>query len=190
MENFEIIRSGRKTVSIEIKRDMRVIVRAPARMRQKDIEKFIEEKMPWIEKHLELMRQRRATEAEIGPIEPFTAAQIEELAARALDTIPPRVAELAEIVGVTYGRITIRNQVSRWGSCSAKGNLNFNCLLMLCPERVVDYVIIHELCHRRHMNHSSDFWAMVEKYCPDLKESKAWLRDMGGAMIARLRATD
>ena len=76
---------------------------------------------------------------------------------------------------VTYGRITIRDQKTRWGSCSSEGNLNFNCRLLFVPDRIVDYVVIHELAHRRFMNHSKAFWKEVEKYMPDYKERKKLL---------------
>ena len=86
----------------------------------------------------------------------------------------------------TYSRITIRSQKTRWGGCSAKGNLNFNCLLMLMPQEVRDYVVIHELCHRREMNHSAAFWTEVERYCPDYRLHRKWLKDNGAALIGRL----
>ena len=89
-------------------------------------------------------------------------------------------------MGVRYGRITIRNQHTRWGSCSAQGNLNFNCLLMLCPEAVRDYVVIHELCHRLELNHSEKFWTEVERVMPDYKIHRKWLKDNGTSLIARL----
>ena len=81
--------------------------------------------------------------------------------------IPERVRHYAPLVGVSFGRITIRNQRSLWGSCSAKGNLNFNCLLMLTPPEVIDSVIVHELCHRKEMNHSKAFYAEVRRVFPD-----------------------
>ena len=90
------------------------------------------------------------------------------------------------MVGVTYGRITIRNQRSRWGSCSGKGNLNFNCLLMLTPDHVIDYVVVHELCHRLEMNHSPAFWAQVERVLPDYRKSREWLREHEKELIGRL----
>ena len=90
------------------------------------------------------------------------------------------------MVGVTVGRVTIRNQKTRWGSCSTKGNLNFNCLLMLCPEEVRDYVVVHELCHRKELNHSARFWAEVEKILPDYCIKRKWLKEHGIEIIGRM----
>ena len=100
--------------------------------------------------------------------------------------LPERTAYFAEKMRVSYGNITIRDQHTRWGSCSGKGNLNFNCLLVLTPPEVMDYVIVHELCHRREMNHSQRFWAEVENVLPDYRERKKWLKDNGGTLIGRL----
>lgn len=94
-----------------------------------------------------------------------------------------RVEYFAKVIGVTYGKITIRNQKTRWGSCSSKGNLNFNCLLMLAPSEVLDYVVVHELCHRKQMNHSKAFWLEVEKVLPNYKEVRKWLKEEGSQMI-------
>ena len=108
------------------------------------------------------------------------------LARQARQTIPERVAHFAPLVGVTYGRITIRSQHTLWGSCSSKGNLNFNCLLMLTPPEVLDYVVVHELCHRKEMNHSARFWAEVGRVIPDYEIQRKWLRENGTALISRL----
>ena len=89
-------------------------------------------------------------------------------------------------MGVTYGKITIRHQKTRWGSCSGTGNLNFNCLLMLVPEQVLDYVVVHELCHRKEMNHSPRFWKEVEAIFPEYREARKWLKDHGGSLICLL----
>lgn len=174
-------RSKRKTLSIEITADARVLVRAPLRMPQAQIQKFISEKSRWIEDHVTRAQERLRGQAEE---ETLTEQQIRELADRALKIIPERAAFYAEKMGVTYGRITIRKQKTRWGSCSGEGNLNFNCLLMLAPPEVLDYVVVHELCHRREMNHSPAFWGEVEKVLPGYKEQRKWLRENGSRLLA------
>ncbi len=187
MIDFKIIRSGRRTLSLEVRSDLSVIVRAPYFVTDEQIISFVESKSEWLEKHKRVMRERLESEAQERTEPPFTEEQIRELAQRALSVIPSRAASLAEQIGVTYTRITIRNQLTRWGSCSSHGNLNFNCLLMLCPTEVLDYVIIHELCHRKHMNHSPEFWQEVERHCPNYKQYKEYLRHEGTALIKRLK---
>ena len=175
--NLTIIRSNRKTISMRITGPDTVEIRAPRRMPQAQIDDFIERHQAWLEKRIARIPQ---------PASPFTEEGIRALADKALQVIPDRVRHYAALIGVSYGRITIRNQKSKWGSCSAKGNLNFNCLLMLCPSEVLDYVVIHELCHRKEMNHSPKFWAEVEKYVPDHKTQRKWLKDEGSKLIARI----
>ena len=179
---LNIIYSSRKSIAIELKLDC-ILVRAPKGMSHSQIKSFLNEKRPWIEKHLSKMKARQEV---IEKLPLFTTEEIQALANKARIVIPERVKKYAPIVGVTYGRITIRNQRSRWGSCSSKGNLNFNCLLMLFPEEVMDYVVVHELCHRKELNHSAAFWAEVEKHCPDYKLHRKWLKDNGTALISRL----
>lgn len=181
--SYKLIRSSRKTIAIQITPEGAVLVRAPSRMRDIDIRAFVENKRSWIEKHLAKQSSQPADP-------PLTIADIHTLADQALKVIPKRVAQFAPIVGVTYNAITIRNQRSRWGSCSAKGNLNFNCLLMLCPEDVVDYVVVHELCHRKEMNHSARFWAEVERVLPDYRVRQQWLKEHGSALIARMSGSE
>mgnify|MGYP005760023225 FL=1 len=147
----EIIRSNRKTVALEVTPQCQVRVRAPFGMPEAEIRRFVQEKSVWILKHLAVMEQKAG---EMKKIRPLSEKELEDLADQACRVIPERVKYFASKAGVTYGRITIRNQKTRWGSCSAKGNLNFNCLLMLAPAEVLDYVVVHELCHRKEMNHS------------------------------------
>lgn len=187
-KNIEIIRSGRKTIAIEITRNLEVLVRVPFGIRNKDIQRFIEEKSWWIETHLDLMKKKvEEDDNKKDAVTKFTEQEIRQLADQALKIIPDRVAYYAPIIGVYAAKITIRNQVSRWGSCSSKGNLNFNCLLMLTPPDVIDYVVVHELCHRKELNHSSRFWSEVEKVLPNYKLPKKWLKDNGPSLIQRLR---
>ncbi len=184
--NIEIIKSNRKSLAIEVKKDLRVVVRVPLFVSNKDIQKFVAEKSAWIEKSIEKVKARNEQEKQ-NPTQKFTAEEIRSLADKALEIIPKRVEYYAKIMGVTYGRITIRNQVSHWGSCSAKGNLNFNCLLMLCPAEVMDYVVAHELCHLKEMNHSKKFWSLVEHFCPEYEQHKKWLKEHGNGLIGRLK---
>lgn len=179
---INIIYSNRKTIAIELKTDG-IIVRAPRRMSRQRINEFLNEKHDWVEKHWEKIKERSA---QVEQLPMFTIDEIRELANKALVVIPEKVKKYAVLVGVTYGRITIRNQRSRWGSCSSKGNLNFNCLLMLFPDEVIDYVVVHELCHRKHMNHSAAFYAEVERVFPEYRRCQKWLKENGGLYIRRL----
>ncbi len=179
----EIIKSKRKSIGLEIKEAGRLVVRAPLYMSKNEIIREIEKNQKWIDSHMQIMQQR---EAERERLPKFTWEEIERMAEEVLATIPPKVKEYAVILGVSYGRVTIRNQKSRWGSCSAKGNLNFNCLLAKVPEDVRDYVIVHELCHRIEMNHSKRFWKLVENVLPDYQKPRKWLKENGNALIERL----
>jgi len=116
-----------------------------------------------------------------------TDEEIRELVKKARLVIPEKVATFAEKMGVSWGKISIRKQTTVWGSCSMSGNLSFNCLLMLMPESVVDYVVVHELAHRIQMNHSRLFWAEVEKMMPDYKLRRDWLKKEGGKYLTRMR---
>ena len=175
--DYTLIRSSRKTISIQLLPGGELVVRAPNQMPKRDIERFLEEKREWIEGHLRKLPQvlPKLTEEELG-----------ELARHAKEVLPEITAHFAPLLGVDYGRITIRAQRTRWGSCSAQGNLNFNCLLMLTPDNVMEYVVVHELCHRKEMNHSARFWAEVERVIPSYRESRRWLKENGGGLIGRL----
>jgi len=171
-----VIRSARKTLALEL-RGGEVLVRAPRRVSEKEIQAFLDKHQGWIEKN-------RARQIPAGPR--LTPEELRALAERAAAHIPERVRYYAPRVGVTYGRITIRSQRTRWGSCTAKGNLNFNCLLMLAPPEVLDSVVVHELCHRKEPNHSQRFYAEVLRVLPDYRERHRWLREHGEGLILRL----
>lgn len=177
-----VIRSNRKTVAIQVNSDRSVTVRAPRSASEKDIEEILKKKKAWISKHIEKIKETKER-FEAEPTEKLTREKVIALAEEALKVIPERVEYFTKVIGVTYGKITVRNQKTRWGSCSSKGNLNFNCLLMLAPPEVLDYVVVHELCHRKQMNHSKAFWLEVEKVLPDYKEARKWLKEEGSQMI-------
>lgn len=177
-----VIKSRRKTIAIQVNSDLSVTVRAPYGVTEKYIEEFLNKNEVWISKQMNEIKAKKKS-AESKNAENVTLDKIKILADQALKIIPTRVEYFARIIGVTYGNITIRNQKTRWGSCSSKGNLNFNCLLMLAPSEVLDYVVVHELCHRKQMNHSKAFWAEVEKVFPDYKESIKWLKEEGSQIM-------
>lgn len=179
---IQIIYSKRKSVAIELRMDG-ILVRAPIGMQKCEIYAFLNKKKSWIESHLVKMQERKNT---LETVLPFTKDEIRELADQAVGVISEKVKHFAPIVGVDYGKITIRCQRSRWGSCSGKGNLNFNCLLLLFPEEVIDYVVVHELCHRKQMNHSAAFYAEVERVFPEYRRCQKWLKEHGGFYLDRL----
>ena len=178
----ELIRSRRRTLSVQVRRDGSVLVRAPMRTPQREIRRFLEKHADWIEKQQLRLRQQAEEAAKIPPL---SEDELKELTRLARKDLTARCEAYAAQMGVSYGRIAIRHQKSKWGSCSSKGNLNFNCLLMLTPEDVRDYVVVHELCHLRHMNHSAEFWAEAEKYMPDYRDARKWLKQNGAAVMNR-----
>lgn len=93
-----------------------------------------------------------------------------------------KAAFYAERLSVTYREIHIKDQKSRWGSCSSLGNLNFNWRILMAPESVCDYIVIHELCHLKHMDHSERFWRLVERNCPEYRQYRKWLKEHGGEL--------
>lgn len=171
MENYELIRSRRKTLALEITKDCRVLVRAPLRLSQARIDSFVESHAAWITKHLEQQRQR-ATSAPPPP----TAREIETLKAKARSILPEKVTHWSQIMGVSPTGLKITTAQKRYGSCSGKNSLCFSCFLMRCPEEAIDLVVVHELCHIREKNHGPRFYALLEQYLPDYKERKKLLK--------------
>ena len=176
-----LVRSSRKTLAVQIRTDGTVIARAPLRMPKDRILCFLSEKASWIRMQQGKMQEREKMrqQARIH----LDAAQEKELRERAKSVLAQRTAYFARQIGVTYGRITVRDQKTRWGSCSQTGNLNFNFRLILAPSEVLDYVVVHELCHRRQMNHSTQFWQEVAQVLPDYRKRKAWLTENGWRLM-------
>ena len=165
-------------------RDGRVLVRAPLRTPEAEIRQFMEKHRQWLEKHL--LKAQELERAKAG-VRKLTEEEIRELMKHAKAVIPERAAYWAERIGVRYGRITIRCQKTRWGSCSTKGNLNFNCLLMLTPPEVLDSIVVHELCHRKEMNHSGRFYAEVLRVMPEYRQHQQWLKEHGEMILSKVQ---
>ena len=182
LSGYEILRSGRKTISLQMT-GHGLVVRAPYAATAAQIREAVDRHADWIGKQRKKLEE---TERRLSAAGKLTAEELRALAEQARTVIPERVAHYAPLAGVTYGRITIRNQRTRWGSCSAAGNLNFNCLLMLAPPQVLDSVVVHELCHRREPNHSQRFYAQVLRVYPDYRRWDRWLKENGPALMRRM----
>lgn len=167
MEPYELIRSRRKTLALEITREGRLLVRAPLRCSQARIDAFVTGHAAWIETHLESQRQKAA----LRPPPP-TEAEIEALKQRAQAILPGKVAYWSEKMGVRPTGLKVTTARRRYGSCSGKNSLCFSCFLMNCPEEAVELVVVHELCHIREKNHGPRFYALLERYLPDWRERK------------------
>lgn len=178
-----VIRSRRRTLSVEIGKEGEILVRAPKWATKREINAFLEKNAAWIAKH-KAMAERRMERAKDLPI--LSETELNHLMKLARKRIPERVAYYAPLVGVSYGRISIRKQRTRWGSCSKEGNLNFNVLLMIAPAEVMDSVIVHELCHRIHMNHSKEFYASIYRVFPEYDRWNKWLKTNGDLLMSRL----
>lgn len=174
---YELIRSNRKSLALQVKADGSVIVRAPLRIAERRIETFAADHWDWVEKQRQRLSRQRENARRI------TEEERQEGIRKAKEIIPRRAACFAARMGVSYGRITIREQKTRWGSCSQKGNLNFNWKLVLMPPEILDYVVVHELAHRKEMNHSPRFWAVVEKELPDYRKRREELKIRGREFI-------
>ncbi len=172
-----VIRSARKTVGLRVRPDGRLEVRAPLQMTDDEIRRLLERHRQWIAKHTARRAERQPS---------WTDAERRAMAETLRQALPGIVNDFARRLGLWPARVTIRCQKSRWGSCSAKGNLNFNCLLAAAPDHVRRYVVLHELCHLKYMNHSRDFWALVASQMPDYAAAKAWLKGEGQRLIDRL----
>lgn len=181
--SYRIIRSNRKNLGLEIN-EQGLTIRAPKGISDTDIREFLLKNEKWIIKHLKKFEEKKK---QYDGINKLSEAELNDLADKAMKYIPERVKYYADIIGVTYNRITIRNQQTRWGSCSSKGNLNFNCLLMLTPPEVIDSIVVHELCHRKEMNHSKRFYDEVLSVYPDYYKWNKWLKDNGDKILFRIK---
>ena len=173
---YHLIRSDRRSIGIEVDREGKVTVRAPYSCEKKRIERFLLEKKNWIRQKVKLQKENAMKRQEKREMPEAEKKYYRNLAREVLGA---RTGYYARKMGVTYGRISIREQKTRWGSCSSKGNLNFNWRLIFAPEEVVDYIVVHELAHRKEMNHSRAFYDVVASILPDYKVREKWLKENG-----------
>lgn len=224
MEQYQIIKSKRKTISLSFDKECNLVVKAPLWVPQRQIEAFVAQKAEWIEatKIRLLCARDKADESRIklesgdtlyflGDKRILTVIREDRKRAKVISTmgrlllyvpyeadyeykreqlekwyrkeaaelLKEKAEEFAARLQVTYSDIKIKDQKSRWGSCSSKGNLNFNWRIIMAPEPVCDYVVIHELCHLKHMDHSENFWKLVESICPEYRQYRKYLKDKG-----------
>ena len=155
---YEVKYSKIKNIYIQIK-DGKVIVKAPRRVSKKEIEKILEQKSEWIQNTIE----KETRKQEKKPL--YRKEEFKEI-------VEKYVNELVKQTGLVPNKITIKQIKYAWGSCSSKKNITINLELIKYSEQAIKYVILHELCHIKYMNHSKDFWNLVEKYMPDYKQVK------------------
>lgn len=170
--DYTLIRSDRKSLAIEV-RDARVIVRVPRLTTQSEARRFVARYQEQVLRHL--ARQQ----AQPRPREP-EAHEIEAFRRRARELLPGRAAHYAALLGVRPGRISITSARTRFGSCSARGSLCFSWRLMRYPEPAIDYVVLHEVAHLVHLNHSAAFYRLIEEHMPDYRQRRALLRQPPG----------
>ena len=160
--NIEYIKSNRKTLALEITKDMRILVRMPRTCSMKRAEQFVRDHEDWLERHL-LRQQQRSEKYDL------TDKQIKALRQRAKQVIPERVAHYTKLTGLTPSAVHITSAKTRFGSCSGKNSLNFSLYLMLYSEGAVDYVVLHEICHIAFKNHSKEFYNLISRYMPEYR---------------------
>ena len=171
-----IVRTSRKTMALQIEEDGQVTVRVPRTVTEAQAEEFARRHGEWILKTRKRVLQNASWRRSYTEAEKQTGKQ------RLSRKLEERLPLFASVMGVSSGRVSIRDQRTRWGSCSGKGNLNFNWKLSLVPDEILDYVVVHELAHRIEMNHSANFWREVEKILPDYRERRMWLKENGGRL--------
>ena len=162
--DYTLVRSKRKSVAIQVDENCNITVRAPLRLSQKEIDKILLEKKSWLEKTIISQREKKKN------IKEYSDADIKLLREKAKEIIPHKVEYYASVMQLQPASVKINSAKKRYGSCSGTNNLNFSLYLMDKDERFIDYVVVHELAHIKHHNHSKEFYAFIEQFMPDYKE--------------------
>ncbi len=172
---ISVIRSARKSLGLEVRDANTVLARIPTRVSDRELKAFVENHRSWILEKTAVMAEREENRKSTPAPPPELLSKTDRMKIQL--KIGKRVRYYCETMGCDSRLCYRKDQKTRWGSCSAKGNVNFNYQLAFLPDKLLDYVVIHELAHRRHMNHSRAFWAEVEKYCPDYLERREQLKE-------------
>lgn len=170
-------RSKRKTLAIGITQEGALKVKAPFSLSETEIIRFVKQKSFWIYKQVKKVEENRAN------MVTYSREEERSYREKARAILTDKTAYYGRLIGVTYNRIRVADQKTRWGSCSSRGTISYNWHLILLPENILDYVVVHELCHLLEMNHSPRFWSQVEKILPDYRERRNWLKKKGGAYL-------
>lgn len=179
--DYELIFADLRSIRLQLRDDGSLLVRAPRWMSRREVDAFVASKERWIcEKRAILARGNRDWGG--AALSPEELAQLRKAAQVDLGA---RLEKWSARLGVHPTKLTIRTQHARWGSCSSRGAISLNALLLLAPETVRDYVVVHELCHIKEMNHSRRFWAEVARILPNYAESRDWLKNNGHALLQR-----
>ncbi len=169
---YRLIRSDRRTLSLEVTPRLETLVRAPRRCPIAEIERFVSGHAAWIARQIQRQQRRQQT----GLARPVSPEQERELRQLAQQVLPQRVAYYGAQMGLTPAGIRITGAQKRFGSCSGQNRLCFSWRLMLYPPEAIDYVVVHELAHIRHHDHSPAFYALIERYMPDHRQCRALLQ--------------
>lgn len=169
--DYRIVRSKRKTAAIEIDENCNLILRLPMNYPNRSIQSLLESHAQWIEKHMEIQKQRRLNRRNLSKNE------ILQLKSKAKQIIPKRVEHFSKIMGLKPTGVKITSAQKRFGSCSGKDSLCFSYILMQYPDEAVDYVVVHELAHIKHKNHGRDFYRLIESVLPDYKQREKLLKE-------------
>lgn len=168
---YQLIRSKRRTLALLITRECKVIVRAPQKLPQKEIDRFLEAHTEWIRSHLLQQQQKAQAEGTVSPEERV------EYIRQANEILPKRTALFADVMGVFPTKIRITDAKARFGSCSAKNRICFSWRLMRYPKEAIDYVVVHELAHIRYKNHGAEFYQLIASVFPDYRKRWALLKE-------------
>ena len=179
---YTLVRSKRRTWAICLSCTGALTLRAPLSLGDREAECILRSRQSWILQKRAQLQAKAAARPVSTRTEDEKRALEKRCRALAAERIPQRIAFFQTVLPCRYERLSIRGQKTRWGSCSSRGTLSFNWKLMLAPPEILDYVIVHELCHLTHMNHSPAFWALVASVLPDYRERRRWLRENGALL--------